>query len=116
MDLSVVKPEGQTFSGPRTIDPDPNPPTDSAGKDAVRPSPVNLAAFLPPSLPRSLLPSSSSSSSGFSADLLSPITVSEPISSFEMDEREGEQSGGGGRRLLHPSQPPHGPPPVLFEA
>ena len=55
MDLSVVKPEGQTFSGPRTIDPDPNPPTDSAGKDAVRPSPVNLAAFLPPSLPRSLL-------------------------------------------------------------
>ena len=84
MDLSVVKPEGQTFSGPRTIDPDPNPPTDSAGKDAVRPSPVNLAAlFLPCSL---LLPPSS----GFSADLLSPITVSEPISSFEMDERASE--------------------------
>ena len=47
----------------------------------------------PPSFPPSplalcLAPSTSSSSSfGFWADLLSPITVSDPISSFEMDER-----------------------------
>ena len=53
---------------------------------------VNLAGGLP-SFPPSplalcLTPSTSSSSSfGFWADLLSPITVSDPISSFEMDER-----------------------------